>query len=130
MLAFYFLQWLPLGKEENELGNWKFLESKNASSKFPDFKNSNGNSVLELISTPRKITGVHYVQPVSYGNCHHHDAIHQGVMVFHDVCDNDKDVRGAQIRVGVYIWPFRQLVANRDRVVDLFYEAVLEVLFH
>ncbi|GER53318.1 RING/U-box superfamily protein [Striga asiatica] len=128
-------EWLPLGKEENELGpfsswnitgtyrgNWKFLESKNASSKFPDFKNSNGNSVLELISTPTKITGVHYVQPVSYCNCHHHDAIHQGVMVFHDVFDNDKDVRGAQIRVeGVYIWPFRQLrlVANSGKEGEL-----------
>ncbi|GFP86403.1 transmembrane E3 ubiquitin-protein ligase 1 [Phtheirospermum japonicum] len=101
-------EWLPLGKEENELGpfsswnitgtyrgNWKFLESKNSSSKFPDFTKSNGNSVLELISTPTKITGVHYVQ---------------GVIIFHDVFDNDKDVRGAQIRVeGVYIWPFRQL---------------------
>ncbi|CAA0816230.1 RING/U-box superfamily protein [Striga hermonthica] len=113
-------EWLPLGKEENELGpfsswnitgtyrgNWKFLESKNASSKFPDFKNSNGNSVLELISTPTKITGVHYVQ---------------GLMVFHDVFENDKDVRGAQIRVeGVYIWPFRQLrlVANSGKEGEL-----------
>ncbi|KAL3645457.1 Transmembrane E3 ubiquitin-protein ligase fly1 [Castilleja foliolosa] len=75
--------------------NWKFLESKNSSSKFPDFTKSNGHSVLELISTPTKITGVHYVQ---------------GIIIFHDVFDNDKDVHGAQIRVeGVYIWPFRQL---------------------
>ncbi|KAL0362309.1 UNVERIFIED_CONTAM: Transmembrane E3 ubiquitin-protein ligase FLY2, partial [Sesamum calycinum] len=108
--------WLPLGKEEHELGpfsswnitgtyrgNWKFLEFANSSSKFPDFRNSNGNSILELISTPTKITGVHYVQ---------------GIIIFHDVFDNEHDVRGAQIRVeGVYIWPFRQLrmVANSGK---------------
>ncbi|XP_011100360.1 transmembrane E3 ubiquitin-protein ligase 1 [Sesamum indicum] len=109
-------EWLPLGKEEHELGpfsswnitgtyrgNWKFLELANSSSKFPDFRNSNGNSILELISTPTKITGVHYVQ---------------GIIIFHDVFDNEHDVRGAQIRVeGVYIWPFRQLrmVANSGK---------------
>lgn len=101
-------EWLPLGKEEQELGpfsswnitgtyrgNWKFLDSANSSSKFADFRKSNGNSILELISTPTKITGVHYVQ---------------GVIIFHDVFDNENDARGAQIRVeGVYIWPFRQL---------------------
>ncbi|KAL3647101.1 hypothetical protein CASFOL_008069 [Castilleja foliolosa] len=100
--------WLPQGKEENELGpfsswnitgtykgNWKFLISKNSSSKYPGFTNSNGNSVLELISTPTRISGVHYVQ---------------GLIIFHDVYENGKDVRGAQIKVeGVYIWPFRQL---------------------
>lgn len=43
-------------------GNWKFLDSTNSSSKFPDFRKSNGNSILELISTPTKISGVHYVQ--------------------------------------------------------------------
>jgi hypothetical protein len=40
----------------------------------------------------------------------------QGVIIFHDVFDNEHNVGGAQIRVeGVYIWPFRQLrmVANR-----------------
>ncbi|KAL6529611.1 Transmembrane E3 ubiquitin-protein ligase fly2 [Orobanche gracilis] len=68
-------EWHPLGKEENELGafsswnltgtyrgNWKFLQSRSSSSKFSDFRKSNGNSILELISTPTKITGVHYVQ--------------------------------------------------------------------
>ncbi|CAN4103314.1 unnamed protein product [Withania somnifera] len=99
-------QWLSARKDENELGpfsawnitgtfrgSWRFLDSKNSSSLFPDFKKSNGNSVLELISTPTKITGVHYVQ---------------GVIIFHDVFDNE---HGApQIRVeGVYVWPFRQL---------------------
>ncbi|PIN14800.1 putative E3 ubiquitin ligase [Handroanthus impetiginosus] len=109
-------EWLPLGKDEHELGpfsswnitgtyrgNWKFLDSTNSSSKFPDFRKSNGNSILELVSTPTKITGVHYVQ---------------GVIIFHDVFDNEHDVRGAQIRVeGVYIWPFRQLrmVANSGK---------------
>ncbi|KAG8364731.1 hypothetical protein BUALT_Bualt18G0029200 [Buddleja alternifolia] len=101
-------EWLLVGKEEHELGpfsswnitgtyrgNWKFLDSTNSSSKFPDFRKSNGNSILELISTPTKITGVHYVQ---------------GVIIFHDVFDNEYDAEGAQIRVaGVYVWPFRQL---------------------
>ncbi|XP_059284582.1 transmembrane E3 ubiquitin-protein ligase FLY2 isoform X1 [Lycium ferocissimum] len=99
-------QWLSARKDENELGpfsawnitgtfrgSWRFLDSKNSSSLFPDFKKSDGNSVLELISTPTKITGVHYVQ---------------GVIIFHDVFDNEHG--GAQIRVeGVYVWPFRQL---------------------
>lgn len=109
-------EWLPVGKEDQELGpfsswnitgtyrgNWKFLDSANGSAKFPDFKKSNGNSILELISTPTKITGVHYVQ---------------GVIIFHDVFDNENDAGGARIKVeGVYIWPFRQLrmVANSGK---------------
>ncbi|KAK4484456.1 hypothetical protein RD792_007039 [Penstemon davidsonii] len=109
-------EWLLAGKEEHDLGpfsswnitgtyrgNWKFLDSTNGSSKFPDFKKSNGNSILELISTPTKITGVHYIQ---------------GVIIFHDVFDNEHDAGGAQVRVeGVYIWPFRQLrmVANSGK---------------
>lgn len=101
-------EWLFIRKDESELGpfsawnitgtyrgSWRFLDSTNSSSRFPDFKKSNGNSVLELISTPTKITGVHYVQ---------------GVLIFHDVYDNEREVGGAQIRIeGVYIWPFRQL---------------------
>ncbi|KAI5652505.1 hypothetical protein M9H77_29692 [Catharanthus roseus] len=101
-------EWLFVKKDESELGpfapwnitgtyrgSWRFLDSANSSSRFPDFKKSNGNSVLELISSPTKITGVHYVQ---------------GVLIFQDVYDNDHEVGGAQIRVeGVYIWPFRQL---------------------
>lgn len=43
-------------------GTWKFLESANSSSKFPDFRKSKGNSIIELVSTPTKINGVHYVQ--------------------------------------------------------------------
>ncbi|XP_073311636.1 transmembrane E3 ubiquitin-protein ligase FLY2-like isoform X2 [Primulina huaijiensis] len=101
-------EWLHVGKEERELdpftswnitgtyrGNWKFQDSTNNSSKFPDFGKANGNVVLELISTPTKLNGVHYVQ---------------GVIIFHDVFDNEHDAGGAQLRVeGVYIWPFRQL---------------------
>lgn len=101
-------EWLLVRKDENELGpfsawnitgtyrgSWNFLDSANSSSRFPDFRKSNGNSVLELISNPTKITGVHYVQ---------------GAIIFHDVFDNEHGVGGAQIRVeGVYIWPFRQL---------------------
>ncbi|CAN0915112.1 Transmembrane E3 ubiquitin-protein ligase FLY2 [Linum grandiflorum] len=101
-------EWLFVRKDENDLGpfsawnitgtyrgSWKFLDSTNSSSKFPDFRNSNGDSVIELVTTQTKITGVHYVQ---------------GVIIFHDVFDNEHNVGGAQIRVeGVYIWPFRQL---------------------
>ncbi|GAY58366.1 hypothetical protein WN944_010531 [Citrus x changshan-huyou] len=101
-------EWLFVRKDENELGpysewnitgtyrgTWKFLDSTNSSSRFRDFRKSNGNSITELVSTPTKINGVHYVQ---------------GVIIFHDVFDNEHNVGGAQIRVeGVYIWPFRQL---------------------
>ncbi|XP_024004586.1 transmembrane E3 ubiquitin-protein ligase 1 isoform X2 [Eutrema salsugineum] len=80
-------------------GNWKYLDSVNSSSKFQDLQKANGNSVVELVAVPTKITGVHYVQ---------------GVVVFHDVFDNEQNVGGAQINLeGVYIWPFRQL-----RLVD------------
>lgn len=49
-------------------GSWKFLDSTNGSSRFPDLRKSTGNSMIELVSTPTKITGVHYVQ-VSRWNC-------------------------------------------------------------
>lgn len=77
-------------------GTWNTRESTNGSSRFPDLEKSDGIAVLELASTPTKITGVHYVQ---------------GVIIFHDVFDNhDVGVGAAQMRVeGVYIWPFRQL---------------------
>ncbi|KAG9439249.1 hypothetical protein H6P81_019414 [Aristolochia fimbriata] len=81
-------------------GTWNFLEGANNSSRFPEFGRSNGVSVLELVSNPTKITGVHYVQ---------------GAIIFHNVYDNEHDLGVTQIRVeGVYIWPFRQLrmVAN------------------
>lgn len=101
-------EWLYVGKEDNELGpfsawnitgtykgTWIFLDSSNKSSRFPDFERSSGNSIIELVTTPTKLTGVHYVQ---------------GVIVFNNIDDNDDDVDGAKIKVeGVYIWPFRQL---------------------
>ncbi|XP_039130595.1 transmembrane E3 ubiquitin-protein ligase FLY1-like [Dioscorea cayenensis subsp. rotundata] len=81
-------------------GRWSFVESTNGSSRFLNFGKSNGDSVLELVSSPTKINGVHYVQ---------------GAIVFHDVFDNERDLGVARIRVeGVYIWPFKQLrmIAN------------------
>ncbi|XP_048439991.1 transmembrane E3 ubiquitin-protein ligase FLY2 isoform X1 [Pyrus x bretschneideri] len=101
-------EWLFVKKDEIDLGpfstwnitgtyrgTWKFPDSTNSSSRFPDFRNSHGNSIIELVSMPTKITGVHYVQ---------------GVIIFHDVFDNEHNVGGVQIRVeGVFIWPFRQL---------------------
>ncbi|KAK7257422.1 hypothetical protein RIF29_31397 [Crotalaria pallida] len=95
-----FSQWNITGTYK---GTWKFLDSTNGSSKFPDIRKTNGNSVIELASTPTKVTGVHYVQ---------------GVVIFHDVFDKEYNVGGAQIRVeGVYIWPFRQLrlIANSGK---------------
>nr|POE96690.1 transmembrane e3 ubiquitin-protein ligase 1 [Quercus suber] len=113
-------EWLFIRKDESDLGpfsawnitgtyrgSWKFLDSTNGSSRFPDLRKSAGNSMIELVSTPTKITGVHYVQ---------------GVIIFHDVFDNEHNVGGAQIRVeGVYIWPFRQLrmVANSGKEGEL-----------
>ncbi|XP_010526511.1 PREDICTED: transmembrane E3 ubiquitin-protein ligase 1 [Tarenaya hassleriana] len=112
-------EWLFGRKEESEVGpfsawnitgtyrgTWNFLDSANSSSRFPDFRKANGNSVIELVTTPTKITGVHYVR---------------GVVVFHDVFDNEHNVGGAQIKVeGVYIWPFKQLrlVANSGKESD------------
>jgi hypothetical protein len=110
-------EWIFSGKEESDLGpfsqwnitgtyrgTWKFLDTtNNGSYRFPDIRKINGNSVIELVSTPTKITGVHYVQ---------------GVVIFHDVFDNEYNVGGAQIKIeGVYIWPFRQLrmVANSGK---------------
>ncbi|KAG4971985.1 hypothetical protein JHK84_038065 [Glycine max] len=66
------------------LRTWKFLDITNGSSRFPDIRKTNGNSVIELASTPTKISGVHYVQ---------------GVVIFHDVFDNEYDVGGSQIRI-------------------------------
>ncbi|KAL5147863.1 Transmembrane E3 ubiquitin-protein ligase FLY2 [Glycine soja] len=109
-------EWVFTRKDESDLGpfsqwnisgtyrgNWKFIDTTNASTGFPDIRKINGNSVIELVSMPTKITGVHYVQ---------------GVVIFHDVFDNEYNVGGAQIRVeGVYIWPYRQLrmVANSGK---------------
>ncbi|GAB2285374.1 Transmembrane E3 ubiquitin-protein ligase fly1 [Dionaea muscipula] len=109
-------EWLFVRKDENDLGpfsawnitgiyggTWKFVGSQGNTTKFPDFKRSNGKSVIELVSSPTKITGVHYVQ---------------GVIIFHDMSNSGNEVDGAQIRVeGVYIWPFRQLrmVANSGK---------------
>lgn len=45
-------------------GSWRLLDSTNSTFRFPKFGKSNGNSVLELISTPTKINGVHYVQVI------------------------------------------------------------------
>ena len=111
-------------------GTWKFQDTVNSSSKFPDFRNQNGNSVIELVTSPTKITGVHYVQVITssffffiYIYIYITNGIvinferGQGAVVFHDVFDNEHNVGGAQIKVeGVYIWPFRQLrlVANRS----------------
>ncbi|GJN32383.1 hypothetical protein PR202_gb20890 [Eleusine coracana subsp. coracana] len=81
-------------------GTWSFAGASNGSSRFLEFVKPKGDSVLELLSTPTKISGVHYVQ---------------GSITFHDVIDNAHDHAVAQIRLeGVYIWPFRQLrmVAN------------------
>lgn len=82
-------------------GTWEFQETKNSSSRLPDFRKSNGQSVFELVSSPTKISGVHYVQ---------------GAIVFRDGSYADeRDTQIIQVRMeGVYIWPFRQLrmVAN------------------
>ncbi|KAG5377666.1 hypothetical protein IGI04_025508 [Brassica rapa subsp. trilocularis] len=107
-------------------GTWKFQDTVNSSSKFPDFRNQNGNSVIELVTSPTKITGVHYVQVTTSSFFFLYISVinferGQGAVVFHDVFDNEHNVGGAQIKVeGVYIWPFRQLrlVANSGKNGD------------
>ncbi|KAF3444094.1 hypothetical protein FNV43_RR13784 [Rhamnella rubrinervis] len=126
-------EWLFIRKDESDLGpfstwnitgtyrgSWRFLDSTNSSSRFPDFRKSTGNSIIELVSTPTKINGVHYVQ---------------GVIIFHDVFDNERNIGGVQIRVeGVYIWPFRQLrmVANsaKDGEVNQDEDYILSNPYH
>nr|KYP58814.1 Transmembrane E3 ubiquitin-protein ligase 1 [Cajanus cajan] len=109
-------EWVFTRKDEGDLGpfsqwnisgtyrgTWKFLDTTNGTTRLPDIRKINGNSVIELVSMPTKITGVHYVQ---------------GVVIFHDVFDNEYNVGGAQVKVeGVYIWPYRQLrmVANSGK---------------
>jgi hypothetical protein len=43
-------------------GSWSFASASNGSSRFVEFEKSRGDSILELLSTPTKISGVHYVQ--------------------------------------------------------------------
>ena len=43
-------------------GTWKVHNYRNSSLKLPKFEKTSGNAVVELISSPSKITGVHYVQ--------------------------------------------------------------------
>ncbi|XP_004487270.1 transmembrane E3 ubiquitin-protein ligase FLY2-like [Cicer arietinum] len=99
-----FSQWNITGTYK---GTWKFLDTTNGSSRFPDIRKTKGDSIIELSSTHTKITGVHYVH---------------GVVIFDDLFDNGHDVGGAQIRFeGVYIWPFKQLrmVASSEKEGEL-----------
>ncbi|KAJ3670495.1 hypothetical protein LUZ60_010819 [Juncus effusus] len=74
-------------------GNWRFAGPANSSSQFLEFGRFYSVSVLEILSSPTKISGVHYVR---------------GSITLQDVYDNVHE--NARIRVeGVYIWPFRQL---------------------
>ncbi|KAJ4801328.1 RING/U-box superfamily protein [Rhynchospora pubera] len=79
-------------------GTWRFMGPANGSSKFVDSSGFQGVSVLELLSKPSKLQGVHYVT---------------GSITFQDLFDNERE--HARLRIeGVYVWPFRQLrmVAN------------------
>ncbi|PNY00381.1 transmembrane E3 ubiquitin-protein ligase 1-like, partial [Trifolium pratense] len=88
-------------------GTWKFLDTANGSSRFPDTGRTNGNSIITLSSTRTTITGVHYVH---------------GIVIFDDLFDNEHGDGGAQISFeGVYIWPFKQLrmVTNSGKEGEL-----------
>nr|CAB3458028.1 unnamed protein product [Digitaria exilis] len=52
-------------------GSWAFAGATNGSSRFLEFVKSQGDSVLELLSTPTKISGVHYVQILPEKYCYH-----------------------------------------------------------
>lgn len=62
MVGYLYLDLITYNLDIWVAGTWRFLDSTNGSSRFPDFRKSTGNSVIELVSTPTKITGVHYVQ--------------------------------------------------------------------
>jgi hypothetical protein len=47
-------------------GSWNFAGSTNGSSRFLEFTKLKGDAVLELLSTPTKISGVHYVQVMQF----------------------------------------------------------------
>ncbi|KAK9152806.1 hypothetical protein Sjap_000286 [Stephania japonica] len=66
-------------------GTWGIRDSNNDSSCLLEFEKSNGIAILELASSPTKITEVHYVQ---------------GVISFHDAFDNN-DSGASQLRVEV-----------------------------
>ncbi|KAK9115576.1 hypothetical protein Sjap_014523 [Stephania japonica] len=75
-------------------GTWGIRDSNNDSSCLLEFEKSNGIAILELASSPTKITEVHYVQ---------------GVISFHDAFDNN-DSGASQLRVeGVYMRTLKQL---------------------
>ncbi|KAK1318290.1 hypothetical protein QJS10_CPB04g00311 [Acorus calamus] len=72
----------------------------NNSSSSLDLAKPNGVSILELVSSPSKIHGLHYVK---------------GAIIFHDVFGSEHDLGVTQLRMsGVFIWPFQTLrmIAN------------------
>lgn len=77
-------------------GTWKIHDYHNSSVRLPKFEKTMGNVVIELISSPSKIRGVHYVQ---------------GEVLLHDgMYLESSDFETIQVKLeGVYVWPFRQL---------------------
>ncbi|XP_078433627.1 transmembrane E3 ubiquitin-protein ligase FLY2-like isoform X2 [Wolffia australiana] len=76
-------------------GEWKLFDSDSGSSRYFRFGKTRGISIFELVSTPGKIRGVHYVQ---------------GSVSLHDIIEEKKELAPVRMRVeGVYIWPYRQL---------------------
>lgn len=77
-------------------GTWETHGNHNYSLKLPNFKKTTGDAVIEILSLPSKISGVHYVQ---------------GEVLLHDgmyLESGDSEAIHFKLE-GVYVWPFRQL---------------------
>ncbi|KAH7429115.1 hypothetical protein KP509_09G031600 [Ceratopteris richardii] len=77
-------------------GSWEIRGNSNYSVKLPSFKKTTGDAVFEILTSPSKISGVHYVQ---------------GEVLLHDgtyLESNDLEAIHFKLE-GVYVWPFRQL---------------------
>eukprot|EP00249_Psilotum_nudum_P012594 c23873_g1_i2 orf=1426-3240(-) len=77
-------------------GKWWIHNYHNSSVRPSNFQKENGNVVVELMSSPTKIYGVHYVQGE--------------VLLRDDLYMDTIDFQVIRIKMeGVYVWPFRQL---------------------
>ncbi|KAL1812006.1 hypothetical protein ACET3Z_022071 [Daucus carota] len=91
-------------------GSWGLMDSKKSHSRSQIFNKSSGDFVLELISTPTTVNGLHSVK---------------GMIIFLDLSDNEHEVGSVEVKVeGVYIWPFRKLrvVAYRGEAGEFGHE--------
>lgn len=77
-------------------GTWEIHGNYNNSVRLPKFTKTMGEAVIEVLSSPSKISSVHYVQ---------------GEVLLHDgMYVESSDVEIIRVKMeGVYVWPFGQL---------------------